>query len=82
MARWHHDLGSARAILAQLLPRLEVRRLWHGHANVTYAESRYLVRHELYQPGHAWIRYSTPSEDLSDATQARLVAMDTGTPTA
>jgi hypothetical protein len=41
-----------------------------GIAYVTPQEGAWLAANGLYQPGHTTHRYSTPGEDLSDATQA------------
>lgn len=63
------DRAAAAAFMDALLPALEDRRREHGHAYVTWREAQRLNRYGLRQPGHTRYRYSTPSEDLSDAAQ-------------
>ena len=64
-----HETRRA-AYMDALGTRLEARRHAHGHAYVTPREGAWLAENGLYQPGHTTHRYSTPGEDLSDATQA------------
>ncbi len=52
-----------------LVKKLTVRDQENGHAYVTPGEGMWLVRNNLYQPGHTVIRYSVPDEDLSDEAQ-------------
>jgi hypothetical protein len=68
--------GVTADFMAALRDRLAERKRIHGHAFVTYEESRYLVQHDLHQPGHTRYRYSTPAADVSDAALARTVAED------
>lgn len=62
------DRTRAAAFMAELIPALERRARTH-HAYVTAGEAAILQRYNLRQPGHTRYRYSTPSEDLSDAAQ-------------
>ncbi len=52
-----------------LIKKLAIRKEENGHAYVTFDEARFLVRNNLYQPGHTVARYSLPAEDLSDEAQ-------------
>lgn len=57
--------------MAYLRRCLADRARVHGHAFVTYEEARYMLRHDLRQPGHTRERFSTAAEDRSDAALAR-----------
>jgi hypothetical protein len=58
------------AYMASLEVRLISRARDHGFAYVTTLEGDRLRANELYQPGHTIHRFSTPSEDRSDAAIA------------
>ena len=57
------------AFMKKLNKNLAKRAAEDGHAWVDTHEASFLVKHDLYQPGHTMFRYSVPDEDLSDATQ-------------
>lgn len=61
------------AYMSSLETRLQARALSHGFAYVTSLEGERLRAWGLHQPGHTIYRFSTSSEDLSDATQATSV---------
>jgi hypothetical protein len=52
--------------------RLRIREREHGHAYLTPFEAERLLARNLRQPGHTVHRFSTRSEDRSDATVAAL----------
>jgi hypothetical protein len=52
--------------------KLRIRERDHGHAYLTPSEAERLLARGLRQPGHTVHRFSTPSEDRSDATLAAL----------
>lgn len=53
--------------MALLQKRLDARKAEHGFAYVTPQEAERLEENRLYQPGHTVHRFSTESEDRSDA---------------
>lgn len=61
-----------RVYMSALVAQLEERAREHGHAYVTPQEGAWLTANDLRQPGHTVHRFSTPGEDLSDATQAAM----------
>jgi hypothetical protein len=60
--------------------RLRIRERDHGHAYLTPFEAERLLARNLRQPGHTVHRFSTRSEDRSDATLAAL-ALGASSPT-
>lgn len=62
--------GQREAYMASLEKRLDARMVTHGYAYVTPLEGEHLQANGQYQPGHTIHRFSTPTEDRSDASQA------------
>lgn len=60
------------AYMASLELRLHTRKRDHGYAYVIPSEGERLIANDLYQPGHTLHRFSTPTEDRSDAAQEAL----------
>jgi len=60
---------KADRFLATLTKTLDQRAADHTHAYVTESEANRLRAYALHQPGHTTYRYSTFTEDLSDAAQ-------------
>lgn len=61
------------AYMSSLEKRIQDWTLAHGFAYVTSLEGERLRAYGLHQPGHTIHRFSTSSEDRSDATQGTLI---------
>lgn len=68
-----YDVAHQNAFyMASLRKRLETRRVARGFAYVIPREAERLEAAGLYQPGHTVYRFSTESEDRSDAALEQL----------